>query len=387
MKMKKYNMLIFQSLPCLQKIPLWYLFGALILPINILLGQKVNHDPITFDLTNFRKVTFTSPEDRDRYHQSIIRGMEDVMGPLPDRKSLPSLNIRKIDSLRTDKYIKYKIDFLAHENERVSANLYMPVDHDPRIKLAGILALHPTGEKGKEIVDGKGPYPNRAYAKELAERGYVVIAPDYPSFGDLKNHDFSSDRYQSGTMAGIFYHMRSVDVLEHLDIIDRERIGVIGHSLGGHNAIFLAAFDPRIKVVVSSCGWTLFPYYDQDVIIGKHFGGRFGCWAQQRYMPLFWDKYHLNLEDFPFDFDQAIFAIAPRAFFSNSPLHDNDFYVKGVEKGMINIKRLYNWLGVSSKLEVHYPDADHDFPTDVRTQAYSFLDRQLSHSPLPHFIE
>ena len=31
--------------------------------------------------------------------------------------------------------------------------------------------------------------------------------------------------------------------------------GALGHSLGGHNAIFTAVFDPRLKVVVSSCGF------------------------------------------------------------------------------------------------------------------------------------
>jgi dienelactone hydrolase len=40
--------------------------------------------------------------------------------------------------------------------------------------------------------------------------------------------------------------------------VDRERLGVTGHSLGGHNSIFLAAYDPRIKCAVPSCsGHTL----------------------------------------------------------------------------------------------------------------------------------
>ncbi len=37
-----------------------------------------------------------------------------------------------------------------------------------------------------------------------------------------------------------------------------KRIGVIGHSLGGHNAIFTATFDERLKAVVTSCGFTGF---------------------------------------------------------------------------------------------------------------------------------
>lgn len=50
------------------------------------------------------------------------------------------------------------------------------------------------------------------WQRELAERGYIVIAPDYPSMGDLTDYDFSSDRYESGTMKAIFNHMRCVDL-------------------------------------------------------------------------------------------------------------------------------------------------------------------------------
>jgi hypothetical protein len=31
--------------------------------------------------------------------------------------------------------------------------------------------------------------------------------------------------------------------------------------------------------------------------------------------------------------------------------------------------------------------AEHDFPTDVRTEAYLFIDSALGHKPKEHFIE
>jgi hypothetical protein len=30
------------------------------------------------------------------------------------------------------------------------------------------------------------------YGSELAQRGYVVVAPDYPSFGQQKDYDFKT---------------------------------------------------------------------------------------------------------------------------------------------------------------------------------------------------
>ena len=56
-------------------------------------------------------------------------------------------------------------------------------------------------------------------------------------------------------MKGIVNHIRAVDLLQQRDEVDPRRIGVIGHSLGGHNAMFVAAFDERLAVIVSSCGW------------------------------------------------------------------------------------------------------------------------------------
>ena len=131
-------------------------------------------------------------------------------------------------------------------------------------------------ESGKDEPAGLGGKANFPYGLELANRGYVVLVPDYPSFGDYKDYDFESDRYVSGTMKGIFNHMRCVDLLEGRLEVDPERIGVIGHSLGGHNAMFVGAFDSRLKVIVSSCGWT--PFHD-------YYSGKIAGWTSDRYMP------------------------------------------------------------------------------------------------------
>ncbi|MGH2565901.1 MAG: alpha/beta hydrolase, partial [Ginsengibacter sp.] len=274
-------------------------------------------------------------------------------------------------------YTRLTINFTVAENERVPAYLYVPIRKGRKNRLPAMLALHPTGALGKGIVDGQTESPNRAYAKELAERGYVVIAPDYPSFGDLKEYDFKTDRYQSGTMKSIFDNMRCVDLLEAREDVDSDRIGVIGHSLGGHGALFSGAFDTRLKVIISSCGWTLMDYYNAGEEVTKKFGGALGPWAQERYMPLLRDKYDLDVNRIPFDFDEVIAALAPRPFFSNSPVNDGNFNVKGVRKGIAEVSEVYDFLGAKDKLEVRYPNAEHDFPPEVRLEAYRFIDKIL----------
>ena len=312
---------------------------------------------------------------------AILDSMQQAMGKLPERTNLPDFDVHIVDSLKQETYTRYNIRFTVAENEVVPAYLYIPRRNERTEKRAAMVVLHPTGDQGKHLVDTKTQYYTHVPAKELAERGYVVIAPDYPSMGDLKDHDFENDRYESGTMKAIFNHMRSIDLLQEMEEVDPERIGVIGHSLGGHNAMFLAAFDQRLKVIVSSCGWTPMDYYDIGDKAKEIYGGRLGPWAQDRYMPPLRDKYNLDGDKIPFDFIDVIAALAPRPFFSNSPLNDSNFDVEGVKKGIEEASALYRSLGAEENLQVRYPEAGHDFPLDVRLEAYEFIDKVLKHTP------
>ena len=319
--------------------------------------------------------------DMEIKRQQILDSMQMAMGKLPDRAGLPAPVMHITDSIKEKNYTRLTITILIRENDTATAYLYVPDPNGKHEKLPAMLALHGTGALGKKFVDGQGATPNRAYAKELAERGYVVIAPDYPSMGDQLKYDFAKDQYESGTMKGIFNHIRCLDLLETFDYVDPDRMGVIGHSLGGHNAMFVGAFDSRLRVVVSSCGWTPFAYYDIGEEASKRFGGRLGAWAQDRYMPLLRDKYRLDGNIFPFDFNEVITAIAPRAFFSNSPLNDSNFDVNGVKKGISEALEVYHFFKAEDHLQVRYPQAEHDFPPETRLEAFHFIDKVLEHTP------
>lgn len=324
--------------------------------------------------------------DWNKKRLQILDGMQAAMGCLPDRSNLPPLDVKIRESVDFENYVRQTISFCAAENEIVPAYLYVPLRRNDAekkpVKTAAILALHPTGMPGKRLVDGENPLKNRAYARELARRGYVVIAPDYPSYGELADYDFKNDRYESGTMKGIFNHIRCVDLLQAREDVDPERIGVIGHSLGGHNAMFVAAFDERLKAVVSSCGWTEFEDYDIGPSAINVYGGRLGPWAQDRYIPLLRDRYQLEGDRFPFQLHEIVASFAPRAFFSCSPLRDSNFDVAGVDKGIKIASQAYRFLNAEEKLQLRKPDAEHDFPPKTRLEAYRFLDKLLEHRPV-----
>jgi dienelactone hydrolase len=312
-----------------------------------------------------------SPDDWSIRRKHILDGMQAAMGQLPDRVDMSPLDVKVTTREAGRGYVRLTISLVAKSTDRVPAYLYLPEVSPAGKPVAAMLALHPTSPLGKDVVDGRGPRPNRAYARELAERGYVVLAPDYPSFGDY-TYDFADDEYVSGTMKGVFNHMRCVDLLQSRPEVDPRRIGVMGHSLGGHNAMFVGAFDERLKVIVSSCGWT--PFHD-------YYGGNIRGWTSDRYMPRLNDVYRLDPDRLPFDFYEVVAALAPRAFFSSSPLHDGNFGVRGVRKAEQKAGQVFTLLDVRDRFVVRYPDCDHDFPPHVRREAYRFVDRVLRHAP------
>lgn len=315
-----------------------------------------------------------SPADWKIRRQHILAAMQEVMGPLPDIRKFPPLDLKVKETFQGENYKRLTISFATEERDRVPAYLYIP-DHIPvGKKLAAIVALHPTGELGKKITDGEGSLPGRGYARELAQRGYVVIAPDYPSFGDLKDYSFVSDNYASATMKAITNHRRCIDLLSARPEVDPQRIGAIGHSLGGHNSMFLAAFDERVKATVSSCGWTPFrEYYG-------YYGGKLSGWAQDKYMPRIKYVYDSEFDRMPFDFYEVVAAMAPRAFLTVSPINDHNFDIAGVRKTMPQAQKVYNLLGAPANLQGLYPTCRHDFPDAARRAAYEFFDKHLQHT-------
>jgi dienelactone hydrolase len=299
--------------------------------------------------------------------QHFLSNLQSVMGPLPDRTKLAPLEIQVLDKVSLGTVVRRKIEYTTEPGYRLRAFLFSPIALDSR-KTPGILCLHQTVKIGKEEPAGLGGNPNLHYALHLAERGYVTLAPDYPSFGE-REYDFDpKNGYLSGSMKAIWDNMRGVDLLQSLPDVDPDRIGCIGHSLGGHNTMFTAVFDMRIKALVSNCGFTRFH---------KYYEGKLAGWTSPRYMPRIASLHENNPDKVPFDFTEIVAAFAPRAFLASSPVRDSNFEVSGVRDVIAAAKPIYALYGKPDNLQANYPESEHDFPADAREVAYQFLDKHL----------
>ena len=299
----------------------------------------------------------------------IRAGMQQAMGPLPEAARRVPLAVETVFEECMEKYRRRKVRFTPETGDRVPAWLLIPDTLADGGKAPGMLCLHQTTGIGKNEPAGLGGLPSLHYAHELAERGYVCLVPDYPSFGEYP-YDFKKQgaHYGSGSMKAIWNNIRAVDLLESLPEVDPRRLGVIGHSLGGHNSLFTAVFDERLKAVVSSCGFT--PFHD-------YYGGRVAGWTSDRYMPRIRDVFGNNADHLPFDFYEILGALAPRGFFSNSPARDSNFDIGGVRKAFAKAAEVYALFDAPGRLRLGTPNAPHDFPEAERMAAYDWLAEML----------
>lgn len=101
---------------------------------------------------------------------------------------------------------------------------------------AGVVLMHGAGSTRSDVL---------AQAAVLVERGYAVIMIDARGHGDSGGTAMDLGWYGDlDIAAGTAFLASQVD-------IDRNRIGVVGFSMGGEEAIGAAAADPLIRAVVA----------------------------------------------------------------------------------------------------------------------------------------
>jgi dienelactone hydrolase len=317
-----------------------------------------------------RPVTTAADWAERRAH--ILANVVAVTGPLPDQRKRVPLDVQVLETVALSKVTRQKITYAAEPGDRVPAYLFIPNERTG--KLPAMICLHQTYPKGKEEPAGISGSPDLYYALELAERGYVTLAPDCPPFGENKSDAYKLG-YESVTMKAVWNHMRGVDLLASLPEVNPAAIGSIGHSHGGFNTLMLALFEDRIKVAVSSCGFCSSRDYHRGNLAG---------WSKKLYyMPKVATEYDNSPNKVPFDFPEILGALAPRPLFINQTLGDPNFLAGSVDRCVALARPVYELLGAGQNLVVVHPPGKHGFPPEARTAAYDFIDKVLKPGILP----
>lgn len=275
------------------------------------------------------------------------------------------------------------IDYAVAEDERCPAYLLVPdaARSGGEARCPGILAIHQHAGQfylGKSEPAGLSADPTYHYGLELCRRGYVVLCPDLLGFEDRRPPEYQR---QEGTapdgaqyerflatrllLAGsslkaryTFDLVRGLDLLQSLEIVDPERLGVIGHSLGGQEAFWLAWYDARVRAGVSSCGVGTLRTILRDRI--NH--------NLAMYLPGL-----LRVADM----EALVASLAPCPFMLTWGEEDRIFPVDGARDIAAAAQAAYARAGVPDHFRALFFAGGHGFPQPVREEAYRFLDRWL----------
>lgn len=321
-------------------------------------------------------------------HREVLR--QRYLGLLRDdhKPPRPLLDIKVHETVVVDDtYTRKLISYQVEADERAHAYLGIPLDLTA--PAPAIVALHGTYEFGKKRAAGLIDNPNKAYLDHLCRRGYVVIAPEHfvsgdrtPAKGPYDTAAFHA-KHPDWTAVGkfTFEHSIAIDVLETLDEVDAQNIGALGHSLGGHGTMFLAAYDERIKAAACNCGASFF----------RHNTG-VEHWSRDH-----WYVYFKHIRPKllkgqlpPIDFHEIMALIAPRAFMDVSAMNDGDALTQRQRVLMLmKVMDVYELVDVPENFAFFVHGRGHSVAHESRQLIYGWMDAHLkpAEATRTHLVE
>lgn len=204
--------------------------------------------------------------------------------------------------------------------------MFVPKHDQP----VGALLLICIGDKAEKLdITRKVKSPSWP-VEEIVERGYAAVAFHYEDIAvdglDCFQHSihscFETERKPNGwgsIAAWAWAAMRVMDYLETDPDINKNRIGVIGHSRGAKTALLTGMLDTRFKAVFSNnsgCVGAAMSRFKGGESIAQ-INERFPYW----FCPNF-RKYDEREMEMPFDQHMFLATIAPRLLYVSSACND-----------------------------------------------------------------
>lgn len=312
----------------------------------------------------------TTAHDWRAWRASLVPRLAELLGGFPAERR--PLDVRVMGGTDEGSYVRERLTFQTEPGLRVPAYLLRPKRQPPEYRGAAVLALHGHG-RGKDDVADIAATPRERqrwittrshdYGARLAERGYLVLAPDARGFGDWAATDgmacgwaMTSALLLGKTLVGmrVWDAFRAIDLLAGLPGVDPARIGCAGLSWGGTQTMWTAALDDRIAAAVISGA---FGRLADSLIESSE------CACQ--YVPGL-----LPVADLP----DIVALIAPRSLLIQSGLTDQHSTPEVVGEAFETVSRAYAVAGVPGSVELDQFAGGHVFQTE---SALAWLDGRL----------
>jgi dienelactone hydrolase len=209
----------------------------------------------------------TTVDGWNRRRNQLLASWRRFLGQIPAADKPPVHRVLEED--RSD-VVRQLIRYDSEPGLSVEAYLLRPAaSRSPR---PGMIVLHSTFDETIRQPAGLAGPADLHLGLHLARHGYVAVCPrcylwQYGRPGHLAEAvEWLAKRHPGvlGMAKMLFDASRAVDLLASLPEVDPSRLGAIGHSLGGKEALYLSAFDTRVRAAVSSEGGIGLTYSNWD---------------------------------------------------------------------------------------------------------------------------
>jgi dienelactone hydrolase len=205
----------------------------------------------------------------------------------------------------------------------------------------------------------------------LWKRGFAVFAFDQLGFGTRvhEGRDFYQ-RYPKWSILGnmIADTRAAIDALSALEEVDPSQIYLMGYALGGKVGLLTAAFDDRVKGLVSVCGFDPLRLDTQDKGVEgiRHYSHLHGLLPRLGFFVGHEDRV-------PFDFDEVLALIAPTPVLLVAPTLDRYARIADVRREVETSQKVYDLLGHGDALQFETPEDINRFPHGTQEHAFDWL--------------
>jgi dienelactone hydrolase len=245
------------------------------------------------------------------------------------------------------------------------------------------------------VPPGKGPFPvfltqwtHREWAQVAVRRGYVgcVYAGGDAKDDTEKYSEIWANEYDfTRLMRRSFAAYRAIDYLYTLPYIDKDKIGITGHSRNGKLSLMAAAFDERITACIPSSGGTgaevPWRYCSQNYDIEDI--ALLACaqpaWLHPRL------RFFVGRENkLPVDQNLFMALIAPRGLMLSTAINEGASNPWGIEQAYHATRKVYEFLGAEKNLAIRSRYGLHDVCARDMEDYIDFFDyvfKRSDHKP------
>jgi dienelactone hydrolase len=267
--------------------------------------QKLWRDSDATRKQFWAKADSSSPEKWEQSCEWYRRYFhEEVIGKLPD-PTMP-LNPRTRQLYDEPKWTGYEVMLDVYPDVFAYGIVLLPKDIKPGERRPVVVCQHGLEGRPTDLTNPKQrtKYYN-SFAAQLADRGYVVYAPQNPYI--FQNHFRQVQRKANLLKLSLFsfiirQHQRTIDWLETLPQVDPKRIAFYGLSYGGKTAMRVPAVEKRY--CLSICSGDFNEWIGKNVSVDLD---RSYMWSPE------YEMYEFDLGN-TFNYAEMAYLIAPRPF-------------------------------------------------------------------------